>query len=129
MRVLFLCFTIFAWDVLFAQQIDCNKTTPTSQAFFDSLQNNTAVPRERLLNAGKLRVLGVDYIITQFTVIIDGARVDLAEETIKGNTFSLDALRLIKMTVGGDLVNIDCIIGKNNKGNSILCKPFYFIIE
>jgi hypothetical protein len=127
-RALLLFFSIFASDVLFAQQV-VYKTVLNTSASFDSVQNNSAISKERLLSPGKLRVYNNGYSVIGFTIIVDGAVVDLAERINEGDTLSPDAVRLINKNVRGDLINIDCIIGKNRQGNIILCKPFYLIIN
>jgi hypothetical protein len=88
MRYALILGAIILSNHLSAQQIDCYKTTPVDVAYFDSLQGGATITKEKLLSAGKLKSLKPDFVVTRFTITIDGAVVDLDEKINDGNSFS-----------------------------------------
>lgn len=129
--VFLLIFACFA-QASFAQadEDSCGKVQPSFTASFDGVTAKGMLSPEELVKLKKLIPDANGLSIIRFTYIIDcGEDCDQQEKIVYGDTFSEEDQKALQAMKSRNVLSLQCILGKNKKGELVSFKPFLYYIR
>jgi|SRR6218665_423000 len=119
-------------QVCFAQadEDSCGKVQPVFTASFEGIKARGMLLPEDLVKIKKLVPDESDLSIIRFTYIIDcGEDCEEQERVIYGDAFGEEDLKALQAMKSRNVLSLQCILGKNKKGELISFKPFLYYIR
>lgn len=130
--LLLLAITVCSFSAAHAQTEpgDSCGVQPRFTASFDGIEARGMLAQEDLVKIKKIKAEEPDVSIIRFTYLIDcGEECEPEQRTVYGNSFSEDDLKLIQAMKSRNILSLECILGKNKKGELIAFKPFLYYIR
>ena len=112
-----------------AEQDSCS-VTPKYAASFDGITAKGMLSPEDIVKIKKLKSEEAGIKIIRFTYLIDcGEDCEGEEKTVDGDTFSEEDLKLLQGMKSRNVLSLQCILGKDKKGELVAFKPFLYYIR
>lgn len=115
----------------FAQEEDsCTKVAPRFAASFEGITAKGMLSPEDVVKIRKLVSDEAGLTVVRFTYTIDcGEDCDVQERTVNGDTFSAEDLKALQAMKSRNVLSLQCILGKDKKGELVAFKPFLYYIR
>lgn len=103
---------------------------PSHTAMFDGLDKKGMLSTDDLVKIKKIVAEDKAIKIIRFSYTIDcGEDCEMISRNVFTDTLPAEELKHIQEMRSRDIFSIECIIGKNKKGELVSCKPFLFYIR
>lgn len=132
-KIVFLLLLLFAAAGSFAQvdEDSCSKVIPKYTATFEGITARGMLSPEDISKIKKLLSEEIGITIIRFTYLIDCGEdcEDAVEKTVFGDTFAEDDLKALQGMKSRNVLSLQCILGKDSKGELVAFKPFLYYIR
>jgi hypothetical protein len=113
-----------------SEEIDSCSIEPVHTAMFEGLDKKGMLYIDDLGKIKKLVAEDKGIKIIRFSYTIDcGEDCEMINRNVFADTLSAEELKYIQAMRSRDIFSIECIVGKNKKGDLVSCKPFLFYIR
>ncbi|MET0462481.1 MAG: hypothetical protein ABW007_04990 [Chitinophagaceae bacterium] len=129
--IILLCLLICCTRLSFAQAAEdsCN-IAPRYTASFDGITAKGMLSPEDVMKIKKLKSEEAGIKIIRFTYIIDcGEDCEGEQRTVDGDAFSEEDLKLLQGMKSRNVLSLNCVLGKDKKGELVAFKPFLYYIR
>lgn len=131
-NIIFLLILTFASQLSFAQtdEDSCSKVQPAFTASFEGVTAKGMLSPEDVAKLKKLIPDQAGLSIIRFTYTIDcGEDCDVQQRTVHGDMFGEEDLKALQAMKSRNVLSLECILGKNKKGELVSFKPFLYYIR
>jgi hypothetical protein len=126
----FLLMAIALFATAQSDDIDSCSMEPSHTAMFDGLDKKGMLSTDDLGKIKKIVAEDKGIKIIRFSYTIDcGEDCEMISKSVFTDTLPAEDLKYIQAMRSRNIFSIECIIGKNKKGELVSCKPFLFYIR
>jgi hypothetical protein len=118
-------------QLCFAQEeVDSCSIIPKYIASFDGITAKGMLSPEDVMKIKKLKAEEAGVKIIRFTYLIDcGEDCEGEGRTVDGDTFTEEDLKALQAMKSRNVLSLQCILGKDKKGELVALKPFLYYIR